>query len=277
MPIYICFFCVFKLIILFVYISNDIPFPGYHSTNPHPLSTLSLLWEITSPTTYLSCPTIPASPYTGASNLHSTKGLPFHCCQARPSSTTYVCGVMIPPCILLGWWSSPWKQWVVRPADVILPMGLQSTSAAPVPLAAPPWGSWSQYDGWLQASTSTLVSCCPDLPRSSHTRFLSASASWQQQQCWGLVSADRLDPQVGQSLDGPPFSFCICFFLLSWHNRNQVILLCSSRRTPTSADGKFWLTHWDNNNSSSTLKEDMILVGRRVSRGSNIRVIGGCG
>jgi hypothetical protein len=30
---------IFLLIILFVYISNDIPLPGYPSTNPHPMST----------------------------------------------------------------------------------------------------------------------------------------------------------------------------------------------------------------------------------------------
>jgi hypothetical protein len=42
---------------------------------------------------------------------------------------------------------------------------------------------WAQSDSWLQASTSELVSCWLNLPRSSHSRFLSADASWQQQQC----------------------------------------------------------------------------------------------
>ena len=31
--------------------------------------------------------------------------------------------------------------------------------------------SWAQSDGWLQASTSALVSCWPDLLRNCHTRF----------------------------------------------------------------------------------------------------------
>jgi hypothetical protein len=34
--------------------------------------------------------------------------------------------------------------------------------------------------------------------KESHTRFLTASDSWQWQQ-WGLVSTDRMYPQVGQS------------------------------------------------------------------------------
>ena len=36
----------------------------------------------------LSCPTTPASLYSGASNLPRTEGLPSCCCRARPSSAT---------------------------------------------------------------------------------------------------------------------------------------------------------------------------------------------
>jgi hypothetical protein len=38
----------------------------------------------------------------------------------------------------------------------------------------------------------------------SHTSFLSASTSWQHQQCWDLVSVDRMNPQVGE-VPGWPF------------------------------------------------------------------------
>jgi hypothetical protein len=62
-------------------------------------------------------------------------------------------------------------------------VGLQSTSAPPIPPLAPPSGSLSSADGWFQITTSALVSCWLNLPRNSHTRFLSASASWQWQQC----------------------------------------------------------------------------------------------
>ena len=81
----------------------------------------------------------------------------------------------------------------------------------PVLLPAPRLGSPAQSDGWLQASTSALVSCWQNLPRNSHTRFLSASHSWQQQQCQGVVCADRLDPQVRQSPYDSSFSLCSIF------------------------------------------------------------------
>jgi hypothetical protein len=42
-----------------------------------------------------------------------------------------------PPCTLLGWWSSPWEHWVVRPGYVVLPMQSRSPSAPPVLLPAP--------------------------------------------------------------------------------------------------------------------------------------------
>jgi hypothetical protein len=47
----------------------------------------------------------------------------------------------------------------------------------------PHQGPWAQSDGWLQASTSVLVSCWLTLPSSSHNWFMSASTSWQWQQC----------------------------------------------------------------------------------------------
>lgn len=87
----------FLLIISVVYISNDIPLPGYPSEIPCIPSTLYFLpfclYEGASPTTP-SCPKVPASSYAGASNLQSTKGLPTHWCQIRPSCVTYVCRAM---------------------------------------------------------------------------------------------------------------------------------------------------------------------------------------
>ena len=78
----------------------------------------------------------------------------------------------------------------------------------------PHCGLHTQSDGWLQASTSALVSCWKNLPRNSHTRFLSASASYQQQECWGLIYTDKMDPQVCCSQDGPSFSLCSILLLL---------------------------------------------------------------
>ena len=70
----------------------------------------------------------------------------------------------------------------------------------------------ARSDDWLQSSTSALVSCWQNLPRNSYTRFPSASASPQQQQSQGLVSAGRMDTQVGKSLDGPIVRLCSKMF-----------------------------------------------------------------
>jgi hypothetical protein len=70
------------LIISFVYISNDIPLPGYPSTLPYlicPLPPpLCLYMRVLLHPPAHSCPTAPVSPNAGASNLHRTKSLPSH-------------------------------------------------------------------------------------------------------------------------------------------------------------------------------------------------------
>jgi hypothetical protein len=103
-----------------------------------------------------------------------------------------------------------------KPTSIVLPMGLQSPSAPPV--------HWAQSHGWLWASTSVFVRYWQNLPGNSHTRFLSISASWQQQQCLGLASADQMDPQVGPSRDGPSFSLCSTFVPVFSLERNISVL-----------------------------------------------------
>jgi hypothetical protein len=138
--------------------------------------------------------------------IHRTKGLSSHWCQARPLLHMYL-EWWIFPYTLLGWCSSVWENWVVWPADVILPMGLQYPSAPPVLPPAP-----NQGPELSQASASALVRCLQqNLPGNSYTRLLSASASWQRQQCGYLMSADRMNPQVGWSLDSHSFSICSSF------------------------------------------------------------------
>jgi hypothetical protein len=105
---------------------------------------------------------------------------------------------------LLGWWYCPWEHWVVQSANIVLSMVLHS------PLLPYSFCQLSHQDGWLQASTSALVRCWQKLPGNSHNRFLSASTSCQQQSR-GLVSADRMNPQVGRSPLGPYFSLCSTF------------------------------------------------------------------
>jgi hypothetical protein len=83
---------VFKLDILFIYISNVIPFPVSPLENysiPLPL----LLWGCSSNHSHL--PSL-AFPYTGVSSLQRTKGLSSNWCQIRPFSATYLAGTMGP-------------------------------------------------------------------------------------------------------------------------------------------------------------------------------------
>ena len=57
-------------------------------SSPPPL----FLYEGAPPTPFN--PSILPYPYTGISNLPDTKGLPSHCCQARPSFATYAYGAI---------------------------------------------------------------------------------------------------------------------------------------------------------------------------------------
>jgi hypothetical protein len=48
----------------------------------------------------------------------------------------------VPPCVLFGWWFSPWELWGFWLVDiVVLPMGLQTPSALLVLSLSPPLGS----------------------------------------------------------------------------------------------------------------------------------------
>lgn len=73
--------------------------------------------------------------YTEASSLHRNKGLYSHWCQKSPSSVLYIwLEPWIPPCVLLGWWFSPWELWGVWPVDTVADsMGLQTHSGPSVP------------------------------------------------------------------------------------------------------------------------------------------------
>jgi hypothetical protein len=55
-----------------------------------------------------SCYTILMFPYTGASNLHRTKGLPSHLWQRTQSSATYAAEARG---VLFIWWFRPWELW----------------------------------------------------------------------------------------------------------------------------------------------------------------------
>jgi hypothetical protein len=107
------------------------PHPTY-ALFPHPF--LSIRVYPHPPT--LSFPAAPASPMLGHQTLTGPKATPpIDVRQGHPLLPMYV-EPWIPPCTLLGWWSGPWEHWLVQPAYVILPMGLQSLSTPPVLLPA---------------------------------------------------------------------------------------------------------------------------------------------
>jgi hypothetical protein len=57
----------------------------------------------------------------------------------------------VPPCVLLGWWPSPWELQRVWPVNTVaLSMGLQTPSAPLVPSPTPPSGNpkLSPIVGW---------------------------------------------------------------------------------------------------------------------------------
>jgi hypothetical protein len=85
----------------------------------------------------------------GVSSLHSTKGLSSHWCPTRLHMWLVP---WVPPCVLLGWWFSPWELgglWVVH--IVVLSMGLQTPSAPSVLSLTPPLGTPCSVQ-WLAES-----------------------------------------------------------------------------------------------------------------------------
>jgi hypothetical protein len=75
----------FLLDILFIYISNVIPFPSFSSWNSLPILPPPASVRVL---THSHFPAL-AFPYNGASKLHRTKGLSSPWCPTRPSSATY--------------------------------------------------------------------------------------------------------------------------------------------------------------------------------------------
>jgi hypothetical protein len=95
----------FLLDIFFIYISNFIPFPGFPSESPHPLPLLtnppspaSLPWH---------SPTLGHRAFIGpraSPPIDDWQGHPLIYMQLEP---------WVSPCVLFGWWFSPWELWRV--------------------------------------------------------------------------------------------------------------------------------------------------------------------
>ena len=186
------------------------PLPTFPSTKllvppPSPASMRLLPYSATH-----SCLSSLAFPYPGSTSPHRNKGLPSHGCQTRQSSATYAAGVIPHPpthtlCTLLLVVQSLGALgagvWFV---DIVVFHTMLQTPSSPSVLAlTSPLGSLH-----LVQSTSVLVQFWQSLSGNRCTRLLSVSTCWHPQQYLSLVSADGMDLQVEQTVNGLFFSLC---------------------------------------------------------------------
>jgi hypothetical protein len=84
------------------------------------------------------CPPLSPLPLCGCSPTHPLSPVPLHHHSptlghqtskgpraSPPIDDPLLHIYLIPPCTLFVWWSSPWELWMVWPADIVLPIGLQ--------------------------------------------------------------------------------------------------------------------------------------------------------
>ena len=132
----IFYFIYFLLIIQFVYTSNDIPILCYPSSNaPSHIYSLSpplCLYESTPPLTLTFLHHYSSVPLCWGIKPPQDQGPPLPLLSATAILCYMYLESQIPPCTILGWWSSLWEHWVVLSAYVVLFVGLQYPLALPV-------------------------------------------------------------------------------------------------------------------------------------------------
>jgi hypothetical protein len=152
----------------------------------------------------------------------------------------------VPPCVLSGWWISPWELWEPHLADIVLPMWLQSTSAPLVLPLALPLGSlgsvwwfgceylhqyWSGADRMAQG-TAIPGSSQQALGISNSVQVLYLQMKWIPR--WD--SLWMAFPSVSV-----PFYFILFYFILFYF----ILFFCPSL---SFGQGHFWVNNfWVNN------------------------------
>ena len=149
--------------------------PSHSQENPYPIPLPSASMRVfLHPLTH-SCLTALASPYTGASSLHRTKGLSFHdILQGHPLLHMQL-KQWVAPCVLFVWWFSSGELWGKGSGWLILLFFL--------------WGSFSPFSNSSIGDhmISSMVGC-KQLPQymlgsgrasqENYISLLSACNSW---------------------------------------------------------------------------------------------------
>ena len=128
-------------VVLFIYISNIIPFPGIISENPlyHPPSPFMRVFS--QPTTY-SCLTALHSPLLGHQAFMGLRASPLIDARQGHHLLHMQLEPWVPPCVLFGWWFSPWELWGYWLVHIVVPpMRLQTPSVPWVLFLVSPLGT----------------------------------------------------------------------------------------------------------------------------------------
>jgi hypothetical protein len=116
---------------------NILPLSASMRVFPRPPTPSSQPWH---------SPTLRNQAFTGlraTPSIDAWQGHPLLQMQLEP---------LVPPCLLLGWWFSPWELWGVWLVDInVLSMRLQSPSAPSVLFLTPPLGTHCSVQ-WLAVS-----------------------------------------------------------------------------------------------------------------------------
>ena len=198
--LYILFVFLFCFVLFCFNISNVVPLPNSHSTNPHYiLLSFASKRVLSHPLTHsLLTPLAPpfSQAFIGPSTSFSTEdrqGSPLLHVQGGHRRAIYgpwlVAQSLGALKELVSWYCS-------SPYGVEIPFSSFSPS-----LNSPIGGPHAQPNGWLYISVSFSVRCWQ--------RAAMLGSCLQAQHCINsLVPAQGMDPKMGQSLDGLPFSLC---------------------------------------------------------------------